>query len=84
MYIAREPGSTPCQNNDPEIWHAREDTHITAQAKALCGLCPERLACLSSVMRHEKRVGYTQPSVYAGLTSTERRRLYLQPAAVSA
>jgi len=35
----------PCHTSDPEIFFADDDA-VIAQAKALCGSCPMRNACL--------------------------------------
>ncbi len=46
-------GDIPCQENDAEIWFALEPAEVEF-AKALCGTCPARDACLAGALdRHE-------------------------------
>lgn len=80
MYIAE--GETPCQVENPELWFGRPGSKREARAKAHCLTCNERLACLSSTLRFERRQmlgnGWdagVQPCVLGGMTAGERDRL---------
>lgn len=47
------PGPVPCQEYDAEMWFA-ESPEDVENAKAMCGLCPVRRACLAGALaRHE-------------------------------
>lgn len=85
MYIAKAEGSTPCQDpgNDPETWFAKESSARVREAIRLCGLCPEREACLRSTLRYERRTGESQPAVFGGFTASQRAAL-LNPVAARA
>lgn len=50
------------------------DTVVTAQAKAICGGCPEREACLSYALGFAER-GEPLHGIWGGLTASERRTL---------
>ena len=55
---------------DPDWWHPRRGDWRTAQlAKALCGLCQLKPACLRYAMQHRLPHG-----IYGGLTGRERQQ----------
>lgn len=70
MYIA-ESTDTPCQESNPRFWFAKPETKKASIAKSLCQECPERIACLNSVVRYEQRHG-SQHGIYGGLDMRER------------
>jgi hypothetical protein len=80
VYIAK--GETPCQVENPELWFGRSGSKREAKAKEHCLSCEERLACLSSTLRFERRqmagngwVTGVQPCVLGGLTASERAKI---------
>lgn len=85
MYISKFPGSTPCQQHDPELWMSEyQDSAPTLRAKELCRQCPELSECLSSTISFELREGIIQHAVFGGLTRRDRAQLYLQMNAAQA
>ena len=46
----------PCRVADPDLWFA-EDPAELAQAKALCGGCPIRRACLADALQRAEPWG---------------------------
>jgi WhiB family redox-sensing transcriptional regulator len=68
--VWRELGA--CRGLDPGIFHP--DTEDDAeQAKAVCGECGVRIACLEHALASREKVG-----VWGGATERERRRLIRQ------
>ncbi len=66
-YTWQERGS--CRGVDPELFFpASEDDAVPA--KAICGECPVRLACLAFSIERNERFG-----IWGGLTERERARL---------
>lgn len=82
MYIA-EGTDTPCQEWDAKLWFAKPGTKKSRTAKSLCYECPERRACLDSVVRYEQKHGAVEHGVYGGLDPNERS-VFLELVAVSA
>lgn len=69
-----------CIGHDPEMWFAElggqngsASSEMAAQAKAICGGCPSRLACLDYSMSTEP--GWLKFGIWGGLTPDARRRL---------
>lgn len=46
----------PCQRHDPRLWFAEAPDELE-RAKALCALCPIRLACLAVAVDHAEFAG---------------------------
>jgi WhiB family transcriptional regulator, redox-sensing transcriptional regulator len=46
----------PCLRHDPELWFAQHPAQIE-QAKALCGECPVREACLIGALARGEAAG---------------------------
>jgi WhiB family transcriptional regulator, redox-sensing transcriptional regulator len=46
----------PCLRHDPELWFAQYPAQIE-QAKALCGECPVRDACLTGALARGEAAG---------------------------
>jgi WhiB family redox-sensing transcriptional regulator len=68
------PGAA-CRNHDPELWTADEVdfgkakwTSRVREAKAICGTCPARAACLQYAL--SARLG---SGIWGGLTGDERK-----------
>jgi WhiB family redox-sensing transcriptional regulator len=49
-------GDLPCLRHDPELWFAQHPAQIE-QAKALCGECPIREACLMGALARSEAAG---------------------------
>lgn len=78
-----------CRNHDPELWFPdRSDTHIRAQAIAICVTCPVQTACATYALTHQITDGiwggidYTgthygpgRPPAACGTSSGYRRHL---------
>lgn len=47
---------TPCHEGDPELWFAESPADVEA-AKALCGPCPVRAACLAGALARREPWG---------------------------
>lgn len=47
--------------------------HVTAEAKAWCALCPERVACLAFAMANPVA------GIWGGTTSRERKDMHRRP-----
>lgn len=63
-----------CRGLDAEVFYpASEDDADAAEAKAVCGGCPVREACLEHALAHREREG-----VWGGTTERERRRIVRQ------
>lgn len=58
-----------CTGVDPEIFHPNEEEE-GLEAKAICELCPVRVACLEHAIARREKHG-----VWGGLNPRERRRL---------
>lgn len=60
-------GDLPCQA-DPDLWYVEESfTTEVRRAKAGCGACPGRAACLRLALARDERHG-----IWGGLTASER------------
>jgi WhiB family redox-sensing transcriptional regulator len=63
-----------CRGIDAEIFYPETDDEADAEAaKAVCGVCPVRQACLEHALAHREREG-----VWGGTTERERRRILRQ------
>lgn len=63
-----------CRGIDVEIFYPYdEDVAAEAAAKAVCGACPVRQACLEHALAHREREG-----IWGGATERERRRILRQ------
>jgi hypothetical protein len=66
-----------CVGEDPELWFPQtmyEARVKGAQAKAICGRCPVRVACLTRAL--EEEVGYaSRHGIRGGLDEDERAQL---------
>lgn len=82
MYIA-ESTDTPCQQTDPQIWFAKQNTRDTRLAKRLCYKCDERIKCLNSIVKFEQKFG-TQPGIYGGMDPVDRSVFLGLPATATA
>ena len=63
--------STPCAENDPELWFDTRPTEIAA-AKRLCLGCPVRDACLKAADDFEPFTYGNRWGVWGGLSAQER------------
>jgi len=63
-----------CVREDPELFYSDHPSQI-ARAKAVCGRCPVRAACLARALADDEAFG-----VFGGLTTRERRALRRQTA----
>jgi len=61
-----------CRGLDPEIFYPIADEE-SEEAKAVCGECPVRLACLEYALAARERDG-----IWGGCTEKERRRIIRQ------
>ena len=61
-----------CQGLDPAIFYPTSDEEAS-EAKAVCGACPVRQACLEYALANRERDG-----VWGGATERERRRIIRQ------
>lgn len=72
-----------CQGTDPELFFRKADE---LKAKAICGRCPVRDACLNTALQNElvyylagladgRRAGIQLDGVYGGWTAGERTGL---------
>lgn len=52
----RAPLDLPCQVHDPDLWFAEKPADLE-RAKALCGGCPARSACLAGALRRGESTG---------------------------
>jgi WhiB family redox-sensing transcriptional regulator len=52
----RAPLGLPCQVHDAELWFAEKPADLE-RAKALCGDCPVRSACLLGAIRRQEPAG---------------------------
>jgi len=63
-----------CRGIDVEVFYPETDDELQAEpAKAVCGVCPVRQACLEHALAHREREG-----VWGGTTERERRRILRQ------
>jgi WhiB family transcriptional regulator, redox-sensing transcriptional regulator len=63
-----------CRGIDVEIFYPETDDDEEAEAaKAVCGACPVRQACLEHALAHREREG-----IWGGATERERRRILRQ------
>ncbi len=58
-----------CRGLDPDIFYPVSDDEAD-EAKAVCGVCPVRQACLEYALANRERDG-----VWGGATERERRRI---------
>jgi len=67
--------TTPCRENDAELWFA-ESTYEVERAKALCGPCPLRAACLAGAIERAEPWGVWGGEVFIGgvIVATKRGR----------
>lgn len=67
--------TTPCLENDAELWFA-ESTYEVERAKALCGPCPLRAACLAGAVERAEPWGVWGGEVFIGglMVATKRGR----------
>lgn len=76
-YISPMPWAirAACQGHNPEHWMDDRPGRPTAAARAVCGACPVRTACLAHALAHDEPWG-----MWGGLTTRERvgRRLGLR------
>ena len=61
-----------CRGVDPDIFYPASDEE-SDEAKAVCGVCPVREACLEYALVNRERDG-----VWGGATERERRRMIRQ------
>ncbi len=61
-----------CRGVDPDIFYPASDEDAD-EAKAVCGVCPVREACLEYALVNRERDG-----VWGGATERERRRMIRQ------
>lgn len=68
-------GPTPCQQEDPELWFA-ESSRQLERAKALCGLCPVRAACLAGALARREPWGVWGGQLFMNgkMLTVKRRR----------
>ncbi|MGH2728418.1 MAG: WhiB family transcriptional regulator [Actinomycetota bacterium] len=66
-YTWQERGS--CRGVDPELFFPSSEEQAIP-AKAICGACPVRLACLAFAIERNERFG-----IWGGLSERERARL---------
>lgn len=62
-----------CRGIDPEIFYPDDDDATADAAKAICGGCSVRQACLEFALTQREKHG-----VWGGLTERERRRILRQ------
>lgn len=62
-----DAGGPPCQI-DPDRWHRGEEDPETAEALALCEVCPVLDACRSYALAAREPLG-----TWGGMTASERR-----------
>lgn len=58
-----------CRGLDPDIFYPASDDEAE-EAKAVCGVCPARQACLEYALANRERDG-----IWGGATERERRRM---------
>ena len=73
----------PCHTADPELFVADDDA-ATAAAKALCGGCPMRNACLDGALSRQEPCGVWGGQLIEDGVIIERRRRAGRPAKVVA
>ena len=73
----------PCHTSDPEIFFADDDA-VIAQAKALCGSCPMRSACLDGALSRQEPCGVWGGQLIEDGVIIERRRRAGRPPKVVA
>jgi WhiB family redox-sensing transcriptional regulator len=62
LTLLDEPGAPraglelPCRSGDADLWFAESPAELE-RAKALCGGCPVRVACLAGALRREEPWG---------------------------
>lgn len=61
-----------CRGVDPDVFYPAADEEAD-DAKAICGICPVREACLEYALVNRERDG-----VWGGATERERRRILRQ------
>lgn len=61
-----------CQGHDPDLFFPTQGESV-AQAKAICGDCPVREACLEYALENGEKFG-----IWGGTSERERRRIRSQ------
>jgi WhiB family redox-sensing transcriptional regulator len=56
LHTPPRSGDLPCQRDDPDLWFAQHPAQIE-RAKALCGECPVRDACLTGALARGEAAG---------------------------
>jgi len=62
-----------CKGVDPAVFYPEDDEDEGIEAKAICGMCSVREACLEQAIAAREKIG-----VWGGYTARERRRLIRQ------
>jgi len=73
---ARDQGAAgliPCQQEDPELWFAEEPGDVEF-AKALCGTCPVRQACLDGALARREPWGVWGGELFLAGAVVARKR----------
>ena len=73
MFVIDTDVVIACRDTDPEIFFSTRKRD-TERAKAFCGSCRIRLACLENALEFEKISGERLHGVQGGLTEAERGR----------
>jgi WhiB family redox-sensing transcriptional regulator len=67
------PTPTPCRQHPPDLWFAEQPADVEV-AKALCGPCPIRSACLSGALRRSEPWGVWGGELVLDGVVTARKR----------
>jgi WhiB family transcriptional regulator, redox-sensing transcriptional regulator len=62
-----------CKGADPTVFYPEDDEDPGEDAKAICGMCAVREACLEYAITSREKLG-----VWGGYTARERRRIVRQ------
>jgi WhiB family transcriptional regulator, redox-sensing transcriptional regulator len=66
-------GPLPCWTSDPDLWFAESPADVE-RAKSLCGLCPQREACLAGALERREPWGvWGGQLVLAGVVLPRKR-----------
>lgn len=73
--LTQHRGQLPCREHDPDLWFA-EDPDDLELAKALCGECPVRQACLAGACDRMEPTGVWGGQIFDGgrIVTQKRRR----------
>ena len=71
--ISSTGSSLPCHVRDPEIWFAETPSGVE-EAKALCGSCPIRAACLAGALDRREPWGVWGGELFASGVVVARKR----------